>query len=57
MWRIFIEFQQIVEIFIYFFFNPEHYSTTYGDGADVEWYIPFGEAIAELDTLSEESYK
>ena len=34
-------------LYCYFFFNPSHYGTTYGDGADVEWYMPFGEAIAE----------
>ena len=33
-------------LYCYFFFNPEHYGTPYGDGADVEWYMPFGEAIA-----------
>lgn len=33
-------------IYCYFFFNPDYYGTTFGDGADVEWYMPFGEAIA-----------
>ena len=34
-------------LYCYFFFNPEHYGTTYGDSADVVWYMPFGAAIAE----------
>ena len=34
-------------LYCYFFFNPEHYVTTFGDRADVEWYMPFAKAIAE----------
>ena len=34
-------------IYCYFFFNPDYYGTPYGDGADVEWYMPFGAAIAD----------
>ena len=34
-------------LYLYFFFNPEHYGNTFGDRADVEWYMPFGQAIAE----------
>ena len=34
-------------LYLYFFFNPDHYSNTFGSGADVEWYMPFGEAIAQ----------
>lgn len=34
-------------MYCYFFFNPEYYGTTYGEGSDVEWYMPFGEAIAQ----------
>ena len=34
-------------LYMYYIFNPEHYGTTYGDGADVTWYMPFGEAIAQ----------
>lgn len=34
-------------LYCYFFFNPEHYGTSYGEQADVEWYMPFGAAIAE----------
>ena len=33
--------------YCYFIFNPECHGNTYGDQADVEWYMPFGEAIAE----------
>ena len=34
-------------LYMFLFFNPDHYGTTYGDGADVEWYMPFGETIAQ----------
>lgn len=34
-------------IYCYFFFNPEYYGTPYGENADVEWYMPFGKAIAD----------
>lgn len=34
-------------LYCYFFFNPEHYGTTYGDGADVTWYMPFGMDLAK----------
>lgn len=34
-------------MYCYFFFNPEYYGTSYGEQADVEWYMPFGEAIAQ----------
>ena len=30
----------------YFFFNPDHYSHAYGDGADSGWYIAFGKDLA-----------
>ena len=33
--------------YCYFFFNPDYYGTTFGGRADVEWYMPFGEAIAQ----------
>ena len=33
-------------IYLYFFFNPDYYGTTYGDGADVEWYMPFGKQLS-----------
>lgn len=33
--------------YCYFFFNPDYYGTPYGETADVEWYMPFGEAIAQ----------
>lgn len=41
-------------LYMYFVFNPNYYGTTYGDGADVEWYIPFGQAIA--DWLTNDTY-
>lgn len=34
-------------LYCYYFFNPGCYGTTYGEGGDMEWYMPFGEAIAE----------
>ena len=36
--------------YCYFIFNPDYWGTTYGDGADVEWYMPFGAAIGEWVT-------
>ncbi|MBO5674059.1 MAG: glycosyltransferase family 39 protein [Paludibacteraceae bacterium] len=37
-------------LYLYFIFNPNYYGTTFGDGADVDWYIPFGQALADLIT-------
>lgn len=34
-------------LYCYFIFNPDHYGTTFGDRADVEWYMPFGKAITQ----------
>lgn len=34
-------------LYCYFYFNMEHYGVSYGEQADVEWYMPFGEAIAQ----------
>ena len=33
--------------YCYFFFNLDYYGNTFGDTADVEWYMPFGAAIAD----------
>ncbi|MBQ6791369.1 MAG: glycosyltransferase family 39 protein [Paludibacteraceae bacterium] len=33
-------------LYCYFFFNPEHYGTAYGDGSDVDWYMPFAKDLA-----------
>ena len=33
-------------LYMYFFFNPVHFQNTYGASSDVDWYMPFGEAIA-----------
>ena len=33
-------------LYCYFVFNPDHYETTYGDGADVTWYMPFAQDLA-----------
>ena len=33
-------------LYCYFVFNPEHYGNTFGDTADVDWYMPFGKEIA-----------
>ena len=32
--------------YCYFIFNPDYWGTTFGDRADVEWYIPYGDAVA-----------
>lgn len=34
-------------LYCYFFFNPEYFGNTYGETADVEWYIPFAKDIAQ----------
>lgn len=34
-------------LYCYFIFNPNYHGTTFGITADVEWYMPFGKAIAE----------
>ena len=31
----------------YFIFNPSHYGNTYGETADVDWYMPFGKALSQ----------
>lgn len=41
-------------LYMYFIFNPNYYGNTYGDGADVEWYMPFARAIA--DWITGDSY-
>lgn len=32
-------------LYCYFIFNPEFYGTPIGDGADVEWYMPFAKEL------------
>lgn len=32
-------------LYCYFIFNPDHFGNTYGDSADVDWFIPFGKDI------------
>ena len=34
-------------LYMFLFFNPDHYGTSYGDGADVTWYMPFGMDLAK----------
>lgn len=34
-------------LYMYFIFNPEHYGTTYGDTADVDWYMAFAKDLAQ----------
>lgn len=34
-------------LYIYSVFNPAHYGASYGDGADVTWYMPFGMDLAK----------
>lgn len=33
-------------LYCYFVFNPEHFGNTFGETADVEWYMPFAKALA-----------
>ena len=33
--------------YMYFAFNPAHYGSTFGSSEDVEWYMPFGQAVAQ----------
>ena len=33
-------------LYMYLFFYPDRFGNTYGDGGDVTWYMPYGEAIA-----------
>lgn len=46
-------------LYVYYFFNTEHYGVAYGEQADVEWYMPFGKDLAKWlvgdssNTLSE----
>lgn len=37
---------RLIWVVYMYFFNIEYYGQTYGDGADTEWYMPFGQAIA-----------
>ena len=34
-------------LYMYYEFNPAHYGNTFGNTEDVEWYMPFGQAIAQ----------
>lgn len=34
-------------LYCYYIFNPNYYGNSFGIIADVEWYMPFGQAIAE----------
>lgn len=31
----------------YFIFNPDHFANTYGETADVDWYLPFAKDLAQ----------
>ena len=33
-------------LYVFYVFNPRYYGTNLGDSADVEWYMPFGKALA-----------
>lgn len=37
-------------LYCYFFFNPEYHGNTYGETADVDWYMPFAKDISEWIT-------
>lgn len=32
-------------LYCYFVFNPDHYGNTYGETADVDWYMPFAKEL------------
>ena len=34
-------------LYVWFFFNLDHYGAQYGEMADVDWYIPFGKELAQ----------
>ncbi len=34
-------------LYMYFIFNPEYYGNTFGDTADVEWYMGFGKDLSQ----------
>lgn len=34
-------------LYIFFVFNPRYYGTRYGDGADTDWFMTFGENLSE----------
>ena len=42
-----LSFRLIWVLYCYFFFDPEYFGNTYGETADVDWYMPFGKAIYE----------
>lgn len=33
-------------VYLYYIFNPNYYGNTFGDRADVEWYMPFAKDLA-----------
>ena len=41
-------------LYCYFLFNPEYHGNTYGDTADVDWYVPFAKDLTKW--LSGESH-
>ena len=44
-------------LYCYFYFNPEYHDNSYGEAADVEWYMPFGKEVAQwLSGESEHSF-
>ncbi len=34
-------------LYCYFVFNPEYHGNSYGEAADVDWYMPFGKEVAQ----------
>lgn len=34
-------------LYVWFFFNMDHYGVVYGDQSDVEWYMPFAKDLAQ----------
>lgn len=34
-------------LYLYFVFNPNHFGNTYGETADVDWYMPLGKTLTQ----------
>ena len=39
-------------LYMFFIFNPRHYGTRYGDGADTDWFMAFGRNLSEWLSLN-----
>lgn len=39
-------------LYMFFIFNPRHYGTRHGDGADTDWFMAFGRNLSEWISLN-----